>query len=251
MPTNLSSRSRSSLGEAPVLNPERKKKLAAFQKTAGIRFKSLALLNLSFVHRSAINETGFAESNERLEFLGDAILGACCAAILYQKFPGKSEGDLAKIKSVTVSEEILSGVAAELQIDTMLLLGKGEELSGGRSKKAILADTVEALIGALYLDSGYKTAFAFISRYFNPEIGLITEKNYHRDYKSLLQEICQQRYREYPSYRLVNSSGPEHERTYWMEVKAGGNIYGPGIGKSKKNAEQEAAKIAFQALEIE
>ena len=206
-------------------------------------------MNLSFVHRSALNETSYGQSNERLEFLGDSILGAACATLLYQRFPDKPEGDLAKVKSVTVSEEVLSAVALEIQLDSMLLLGKGEENSGGRKKKAILADAMEALIGALYLDSGYKAAFALISRCFVPEICRITEKNHHRDYKSLLQEACQQRYREYPRYRLIKYSGPEHERTYWMEVTAGGAAYGPGTGRTKKTAEQEAAKIALEKIE--
>ena len=232
-----------------VISPERKKQLVTFAKASGIKFRNNGLLNLSFIHRSALNETGFYQSNERLEFLGDAILGAACASILFQKFPESPEGQLAKIKSVTVSEDVLSAVALELKIDTMLLLGKGEDLTGGRKKKAILADAMEAVIGALYLDSGYEAAFAFVCRYFTPEINRITEKNYHRDYKSLLQEICMQRYHEYPQYRLVKFSGPEHERLYWMEVKAGADIYGPGMGKNKKNAEQEAAKIAFLSLD--
>jgi len=223
--------------------------LAAFQKTAGIRFKSILLLNLSFIHRSVSNETSISQSNERLEFLGDSILGAACATMLYQRFPEKSEGELAKIKSVTVSEDVLSAVAKNLQIDAMLLLGKGEELSGGREKKAILADTLEALIGALYLDSGYKDAFNFISRCFIPEIDRVTEQNYHRDYKSLLQEICQKNFRNYPQYRLVKCSGPDHEHIFWIEVTVGGTVYGPGKGKNKKTAEQEAARMAWEALE--
>ena len=232
------------------MGPERKKQLAAFQKTAGFRFKSLALLNLSFVHRSVSNEVGSRLNNERLEFLGDSILGAACATLLYQKYSDKAEGELAKIKSVAVSEEVLSSVARILQIDTMLLLGRGEELSGGREKKAILADTLEAMIGALYLDSGYQRAFELISRYFIPEIDRITENDYRRDYKSLLQELCQHRYRAYPQYRLVKRSGPEHERIFWMEVSVDGTVYGPGMGRNKKSAEQEAARMAWQALDL-
>ena len=230
------------------MEPERKKQLAAFQKAAGIRFKSPALLNLSFVHRSVSNEAGTRFNNERLEFLGDSILGAVCATLLYQKYPDKTEGDLAKVKSVTVSEEVLSAVAKVLQIDTMLLLGKGEELSGGRSKKTILADTLEAIIGALYLDSGYKTVFSFINRCFSPEIERIVGDDYHRDYKSLLQEMCQRDFRSYPHYRMIKCSGPDHDHTFWMEVSVGGTVYGPGIGRNKKAAEQEAARMAYKAL---
>ncbi|MDR0316359.1 MAG: ribonuclease III [Treponema sp.] len=237
------------MSEFPALDPGRKKQLAAFQKAAGIRFRSLELLNLSFMHRSLSNESGIRLNNERLEFLGDSILGAACATLLYEKYAEKSEGELAKIKSVVVSEDVLSGVARVLQIDTILLLGRGEELSGGRTKKAILADALEALIGALYLDSGYKAAFDFVKRYFIPEIEHITETDSHRDYKSLLQELCQHFFRSYPEYRMVKRSGPEHERIFWIEVSVDSKVYGPGTGRNKKSAEQEAARMAYQALE--
>jgi ribonuclease-3 len=227
---------------------ERKKSLAAFQKAAGIRFKSLELLNLSFTHRSVSNESGCKVNNERLEFLGDSILGAVTASLLYENFVGKSEGELARIKSVVVSEEILSGIARMLQIDSLLILGRGEELSGGRTKKAILADALEALIGALYLDSGYKAAFAFVSGFMEPEITRAREGDYHRDYKSLLQELSQRLDRSYPVYRVVKRSGPEHERYFWVEVEVKGQVFGPAMGRNKKGAEQEAAKLAWEAL---
>jgi ribonuclease-3 len=232
----------------PELDPGRKKVLAAFQKTAGIRFRSLELLNLSFMHRSVSNESGQKSNNERLEFLGDAILGAVTATLLYRDFEDKKEGELAKIKSVVVSEDILSGVARELQIDNLLLLGKGEELSGGRTKKALLADALEALIGALYLDSGYKAAYAFVSCWMGPEIGRVLDKNYHQDYKSLLQELSQRLFHAYPLYRLIKRSGPEHERFFWMEVTVNGTAFGPGAGRNKKTAEQEAARLAYEQL---
>ncbi|MDR0301024.1 MAG: ribonuclease III [Treponema sp.] len=222
--------------------------MAVFQKAAGFKFKSLDLLNLSLMHRSVSNETGNKYNNERLEFLGDAILGAVCVTLLYKNFPEKSEGELAKIKAVVVSEDILSQIAKGLCINEMLLLGKGEDLSGGRNKKAILADAMEALIGALYLDSGYKAAFEFVSRCISPEISRVAGANYHKDYKSLLQEHCQRLYHCYPEYRLIKRSGPEHERTFWIEVCVGETVYGPGIGRNKKSAEQEAAKIACEAL---
>ena len=233
---------------------ERKKQLADFQKTVNIRFKSPALLNLSFIHRSVSNENCSAlelygqHNNERLEFLGDSILGAVCATLLYKKFSDKSEGELAKIKSVVVSEEILSAVATELQIDNMLILGKGEDLSGGRTKKAILADAMEALIGALYIDSGYKAVFDFVSRIISPEIERVTASGRYRDYKSLLQELCQQQFHSYPIYTLVKKTGPEHERMFWMEVSVNNKVFGPAAGRTKKTAEQEAAKLAWDAI---
>ena len=233
-------------------DPARKKELAEFMKNTGIKFKSPELLNLAFMHRSVSNELArdsYGKSNnERLEFLGDSILGAVCATLLFTKFPGKSEGELAKIKSVVVSEEILSAVALGLQIDTMMILGKGEELSGGRTKKAILADAMEALIGALYLDSGYRAAQNFVSRCMAPEIDRVTDSGRYRDYKSLLQELCQQRFRSYPEYRLVKKSGPEHNRIFWIDVTVNGRVFGPATGHSKKTAEQDAARKAWEGL---
>jgi len=202
------------------------------------------------MHRSISNEAGNKINNERLEFLGDSILGAVCATLLYQSFKDKSEGELAKIKAVVVSEDTLSLIADNLKIDEMLLLGKGEELSGGRNKKTILADAMEALIGALYLDSGYKPAFDFVSRCIKPEISKSTGENYHKDYKSLLQEYCQRQYRCYPEYRVAKRTGPEHERTFWIEVKIGETVYGTGKGRNKKSAEQEAARIAWEELAV-
>ena len=235
------------------LPAERKNKLAAFQKAAGFKFKNTDLLNLSFMHRSISNETtqlrdGSKANNERLEFLGDSILGAACATLLYQLYTDKSEGDLAKIKAVVVSEDILSGIALNLKIDAMLLLGKGEEMSGGRTKKAILADAMEAVIGALYLDSGYKTAFDFISRCITPEIIKVTGADYYKDYKSILQEHCQRQFRCYPEYVIVKRTGPEHDRTFWVDVKINDNIFGKGTGRNKKSAEQEAARAAWEKI---
>jgi len=251
MPTTTSSPSKSKPSDysrALRLEPARKKVLAAFLKTTGIRFKSLELLNLSFMHRSVSNESGHKINNERLEFLGDAILGAVTANLLYRISDDKAEGELARIKSVVVSEDILSAVALELQIDNLLILGRGEELSGGRNKKAILADALEALIGAIYLDSGYKNAFAFVSRFISVEINRVLENRHSQDYKSLLQEFCQKRFKKYPYYRVVKRTGPEHSRLFWVEVEVNGEVYGPSSGRNKKSAEREAAKLAYEGL---
>jgi len=200
------------------------------------------------MHRSVSNESNQKINNERLEFLGDAILGAVTADLLYQTLSHKAEGDLARIKSVVVSEDVLSGVALELQIDSLLVLGKGEELSGGRTKKAILADALEALIGALYVDSGYKNAHTFVSRFISAEIERVLENKHHLDYKSLLQEFCQRKFKKYPDYRLIKRSGPEHSRIFWIDVTVNGKVYGPATGKNKKSAEREAAKLAYDKL---
>ncbi|MDR0554795.1 MAG: ribonuclease III [Treponema sp.] len=232
----------------PEADPARKKALALFQKTVGVKFKKINLLNLALTHRSFSNESVHGGNNERLEFLGDAVLGVVCAALLYEKFADKAEGELAKIKSVVVSEDVLSGIARELQIDSLLILGRGEELSGGRGKRAILADALEALIGAIYLDSGYKAAFRFVSRWINPEIVRVQQNRHHQDYKSLLQEFCQRQFRCYPEYNLVKRSGPDHERIFWTEVRINGQPYGQGMGKTKKSAEQEAARAAYESM---
>jgi ribonuclease-3 len=230
------------------IDPERKKILQAFSKAACFKFKNPDLLNLAFTHRSSCNESGRKDNNERLEFLGDSVLGAVTASLLYEKLPEKSEGELAKIKSVVVSEEILSGIALENGIDRMLILGKGEEQTGGRTKKAILADTLEALIGAVYLDSGFKAAWNFVSRRITPEIVKVLENRSAQDYKSLLQEYCQRVYKSYPVYSLVKRSGPEHDRLFFIQVTVNGKSYGPCTGHSKKAAEQEAARLVWEKL---
>ncbi|MDR1956189.1 MAG: ribonuclease III [Treponema sp.] len=217
----------------------------AFQKDMKIKFKNLGLLNLALTHRSVSNEAGHKCNNERLEFLGDAILGAVTAALLYEQLTDKNEGELAKIKSVVVSEDILSGIARELQIDTFLLLGRGEDLSGGRTKKTILADALEALIGAVYLDGGYKPVYTFVHRLMVPEIHRVLDNRHYQDYKSLLQELSQRLHKTYPVYHLLKRSGPEHDRFFWMEVSVNGRVFGPGTGRNKKSAEQEAAKLAY------
>ena len=206
------------------------------------------------MHRSVSNEfaslkPGAKINNERLEFLGDSILGAVCATLLYQTYSEKNEGSLAKIKAVVVSEDILSVIAKKLKIDEMLLLGKGEEQTGGRNKKAILADAMEAVIGALYLDSGYKAAFDFTSRCIAPEIARVTGEDYYKNYKSLLQEYCQQNLRCCPVYNIVKKTGPEHARVFWIEVKINEKVYGTGKGSNKKSAEQEAARVAWEEIE--
>ena len=234
--------------DIPRVSDERKKELTAFQKSLLVKFKNLALLNLSLMHRSLANESGLKVNNERLEFLGDSVLGAITATLLYEKLEGKNEGALAKIKSVVVSEDILSGIAREVQLDKYLLLGKGEDISGGRGKKTILADALEALIGAYYLDSGYDSTFALVRRFIVPEIDRVLDNRHHKDYKSLLQEFSQRLTKTYPVYRLLKRLGPEHERFFWVEVEVNGKSFGPGTGKNKKSAEQAAAKMAYEYL---
>ena len=228
---------------------ERKKELQLFEKHAGIRFRRLDLLNLAFSHRSYANENpADIGNNETLEFLGDSVLGLVVADYLFSELPDRAEGDLAKIKSFVVSEESLAEIARTLKVDNFILIGKGEEFSGGRSKKALLADCVEAIIGALFVDSGLKDVRRFILHYLVPEINKVLENRHRKDYKTLLQELVQKRFKTYPRYELVKRTGPDHNKTFWMEVRINEDAYGPGSGKNKKEAEQNAAEIAYQSL---
>ncbi len=232
------------------LSSQRIKELNSFCKNLSIKFSNLNLLELAFHHRSYSNEnsTHKNENNERLEFLGDSVLGMATAAFLYSDMEENQEGDLAKIKSNVVSEQSLAPIALKIGIDKMLILGKGEEMSGGRHKKAILADAVEAVIGAYYLDSGYKAAQKLVLELIIPEIRKVQENKGNKDFKTLLQEFHQKKFKACPNYELVKETGPDHDRIFWVKVNLKNISYGPVSGKSKKEAEQNAAKMAW--LEI-
>jgi ribonuclease-3 len=235
--------------QPPEIDAERKQELQLFEKQSGIRFKKLELLNLAFCHRSFANERhNDIDNNEKLEFLGDSVLGLVVAEYLFNTLTDKAEGDLAKIKSFVVSEDSLAAIARDLRVDNFILIGKGEEFSGGRSKKALLADAMEAIIGAYFLDSGFRASRRFILRYLVPEINKVLENRHRKDYKTLLQEYVQKQFKSYPKYTLVKKTGPDHSKTFWIEVRVNDHTYGPGQGKNKKQAEQEAAKIAFESL---
>ncbi len=234
---------------APKISAERKRELLLFQKLAGIRFRKLWLLSLAFSHRSYANECGDdIDNNEKLEFLGDSVLGLVISEYLYEELADRAEGDFARIKSFVVSEDSLAEVAKRIKVDNFILIGRGEEYSGGRTKKAILADCMEAIFGAYYLDSGYKAVRKFILEFLVPEVNKVLENKHKKDYKTLLQEYVQKRYKEYPRYSVVKKSGPDHNRLFWISVTINGVVYGPGKGKNKKEAEQEAAGIAYQAV---
>ena len=232
------------------LLPERRKELQLFQTQAGIRFRSLELLNQAFTHRSFAHETAEpSENNERLEFLGDSVLGLAVAECLYLQLPDQPEGEMARIKSFVVSENSLSEIAKHLRVDNFILIGRGEEFSGGRSKKAILADALEAIIGAYFLDSGFEQSRKFVLRILVPEIEKVLENRHAQDYKSILQEHVQKRMKTYPHYKVVQKTGPDHDKTFWIEVQIGERTFGAGKGKNKKEAEQDAARIAYLAVQ--
>ncbi|HQL33186.1 MAG TPA: ribonuclease III [Treponemataceae bacterium] len=234
------------------LSGDRVKDLQTFQKKARIKFRNQSLLDLAFHHRSYSNENSRdRNNNERLEFLGDAVLGMIVASRLYSVLADRQEGDLAKIKSVVVSEDTLSIIAVSLGVSQYLVLGKGEEMSGGRTKKAILADAMEAIIGALYLDSGFKAVETFVLSIINPQIDLVLQNRHHKDYKTLLQEHIQKLYKTVPKYILVDRTGPDHDRTFWVSVEIFGTMYGPESGKSKKEAEQSVAASAWKSMGLD
>lgn len=217
-----------------------------FQNQVGLEFYDMDLLNLAFCHRSYVNESNEdIENNEKLEFLGDSVLGLITSEYLFTNFPEKAEGELARIKSFVVSENTLSKIAKVIKIDNFILIGKGEEYSGGRAKKAILADCMEAMIGAYYLDSGLKNVRDFMIGYLGPEIMCVIEDKHEKDYKTLLQEYIQKNFKTCPKYKMIKKIGPDHDKTFLVEVRIKDSVFGPGEGKNKKAAEQNAACIAY------
>ncbi|WP_027727519.1 ribonuclease III [Treponema sp. C6A8] len=226
-----------------LLTDKRKAQLLQFCKTVDIKFKNIELLEQAFHHRSLTNEKK-VKNNERLEFLGDSVLGMVTAAYLYSSLDNP-EGDLAKIKSAVVSEKSLAPIALRLGIDSLLEMGKGEEMTGGRTKPAILADCMEAIIGAYYLDSGYKASEKYVLSFIVPEIEKVLAGGM-KDFKTQLQELYQKTSKECPVYELVSKSGPDHDQIFTVCVHLGNKVYGPCHGKTKKAAEQAAAKLAIE-----
>jgi ribonuclease-3 len=216
----------------------------------GYDFKNPELLAEAFRHSSYVNESEDSnlKDNERLEFLGDAVLDLAISDILMNLFQNAKEGELSKCRAFVVSERGLFEVARELGLGKYLLLGKGEELSGGREKPSILANTLEALLGAIYLDAGFSEAREIIHRLFLPFLEKVDVEGFLHDYKSLLQEHTQERFKSRPEYALLSESGPAHDRTFRVGIYLEGRLLAKGEGRSKKEAEQGAAKEAFLCL---
>lgn len=224
--------------------------LVTLQAILGVTFHKLSLLEQAVVHSSYINENPDYTSshNERLEFLGDAILGFIVAEKLYQDFPDLSEGEMTKLRAALVRRDTLARLARVVRLGEFLYLGKGEDASGGRSKTPNLAGALEAVIAAVYLDQGATTARDFVLRLLGEELSRVVNRGMGVDYKSKLQELIQSRYQLTPAYRLVAETGPDHDKTFAVEVLAGNEILGRGTGKSKKLAETEAARLALDKL---
>jgi len=202
------------------------------------------------VHSSYINENPDLApiSNERLEFLGDAVLGHIIAEKLYQESPHLTEGEMTKLRAALVRRDFLARIARAIKLGDQLYMGKGEEASGGRNKPANLAGALEAVIAAISLDQGLSVTTDFISRLFDEGLQEVVSQGIRVDYKSELQELIQARQQSTPAYRVVKAVGPDHDRRFTVEVRIGKNVLGRGSGKSKKLAETEAARLALERL---
>lgn len=223
---------------------------ADLQKKLGVSFRSPALLEEALVHSSYANENPGAApvSNERLEFLGDAVLGLAVAEKLYHECPYSAEGELTVLRAALVRRDALAAVAKRLGLGEHMYLGKGEEAGGGRSKAVNLAGTMEAVIGAVFLDRGWRVTREIVLKFFKPELEESVSRGVAVDFKSRLQEIIQSERQITPAYYIIDETGPDHSKVFTVEVRAGDTVLGKGTGKSKKAAETEAARLALQQL---
>ena len=214
----------------------------------GYKFRNISLLQNALAHSSYANERWHNSlmSNERLEFLGDSILGMVVAEYLYRSFPDRPEGELTRMRADMVCEKTLAAVAGRIDLGRHLLLGNGEEQGGGRTRNSILADAVESVIAASFLDGGMEAARQFIQKFILVEVPV--KKLHNIDYKTGLQELVQQKKNQVLTYTLVGESGPDHDKRFDVEVRLNGKVVGLGSGSSKKRAEQDAARTAMEAL---
>lgn len=224
---------------------------SALERRLGVTFNDRKLLKQALVHSSYVNENPHAapESNERLEFLGDAVLGLVVADQLFATYPGQDEGQLTELRTLLVRRDTLAKAARRLKLGDELFLGRGEEAGGGRHRPTNLAHAYEALVGAVFLDRGLKTAHRFVRRSLQPEFESLPARPFPFDPKSRLQEMSQSRYQMPPQYRVVEAAGPDHARRFTVEVLVNGRVMGTGEGLSKQEAEKEAARAALAHLE--
>lgn len=222
--------------------------LKAFEKILGVAFKNRALLTQALTHRSFINENPntLGGHNERLEFLGDAVLELAITEYIYEKFPEKPEGELTSLRASLVNSNILGAVASELDFNNFLLLSRGEARDVGRARQYILANAYEAVVGAIYLDQGYGPVRDFIIRILAPKISEILEKKLYRDAKSLFQEEAQERVSITPTYEVSKEWGPDHDKHFIIGVYLGKDLIAEGEGPSKQEAQQQAAEAALK-----
>jgi len=222
--------------------------LADMQRRIAYTFKNGELLERALTHKSYANESKVPFHNERLEFLGDSVLNLVVSEHLMKHCPDSTEGDLSRLRASIVSEPALASVARTIDLGDFLLLGKGEEQTGGRNKDSLLADSLEALVASIYLDAGKEAAESFVLRTFAALITQCCALRGTLDYKTELQEVCQERLKQLPEYRVTSESGPDHQKEFEVEISLKGEVYGRGVGRSKKEAEQKAAKEALARL---
>jgi len=224
------------------------KNLSNIEEKIGIRFKDKNVLKRAFVHRSYLNEASEngLRSNERLEFLGDAVLEFVSSEYLFLKYPDFAEGKLTSIRSILVCTRTLAEVADELDLGEYLFLSKGEEEGEGRNKKGLLANTVESLIGAIYIDGGFEKAADFINKWILAKADQVVSEGLTFDFKSKFQEKVQAVVKKSPEYKIISSSGPDHKKKFKVGVYVDNELTGSGEGNSKQNAEQEAAKTGLE-----
>lgn len=232
------------------LDKKRLEEIKDFENTIEYKFDKINILNEALTHSSYSNESRnrHIRNNERLEFLGDSVLSLVVSQYIYLKYNNLPEGELTKVRANVVCEPSLAHQAKKLNIGAYLLLGRGEEVTGGRDRISILADAFEAVIGAIYLDGGMEAASKFILKMLAHSIRLASEGNLFRDYKTDLQELLQSRFDEKISYKIIRETGPDHDKTFQAEVALGSETLGSGQGKSKKEAEQNAAKKALKKV---
>jgi len=226
---------------------ERRKRLAALEEKLNYSFRDLSLLDTAMTHTSYVKGDGRARShNERLEFLGDAVLELCVSERLYKRFAEFDEGEMTRLRAQTVCEGALYEVAKGFDLGGALLLGRGEDHSGGRDKPSILSDALEALIGALYIDGGMESARQFIMGFIDASVDAALTGGALKDYKTMLQEYVQQRHMGSIAYRLAGASGPDHSKVFTIEVSVAGVPSGTGEGHTKQEAGQRAAAAALR-----
>lgn len=247
---SLTERFRALVNPDSGVDPQRASDLRRLCRTLGIRIRDLSLLDQALSHRSYVHEQelGRGQSNERMEFLGDSVLGLVVNEALYEKYAKRQEGRLTKIKSLLVSETVLSRRAEELRLGRYIHLSDNERLSGGGKRSSILADAFEAVIAAVYLDSGLEGARSFIEDHILSDMEKLLNIEEYKNYKSIVQEHAQKKMGARPRYRVVSATGPEHERKFYVELKIEGRALGRGEGKNKKEAEQMAARNALSKL---
>lgn len=222
--------------------------LADIQQRIAYQFSNAELLEIALTHKSYANENKVPYHNERMEFLGDAVLNLVVSEYLMKTCPDSTEGDLSRLRAAVVSEPALAAIAREIGLGRYILLGRGEEQTGGRDKGSLLANCLEALIASIYLDTGKESADAFVIRFFENIIKKTCTSRGTLDHKTELQELCQERIKQLPEYKVVSESGPDHQKQFEVEVWIKGQVSGRGIGRSKKEAEQRAAKEAIARL---